>query len=182
MPNESKLSDGGWRSKTWNTKKSRPPASVRWSAWLGIWAVMAEQGARDKPGQQHADESRDAEAKQDKVPAGNRDRNNSEFGETASVHSERMEAGRLDEKTADLEAPVRASGRWADGVECRGGCKEADRHQHQATKQKEGTGSLHCEGERKMPNEAKLSDGRGGVKLRMQKGRLPPRPFAGARC
>ena len=36
MPNESKLSDGGWRRKTRDTEKTPPPASVRWSAWLGV--------------------------------------------------------------------------------------------------------------------------------------------------
>ena len=34
-PNELKLSDRGWPRKGWNTERSRPPASVRWSAWLG---------------------------------------------------------------------------------------------------------------------------------------------------
>ena len=34
-PNGLKLSDRGWRSKAWKQEKSRPPASVRWSAWLG---------------------------------------------------------------------------------------------------------------------------------------------------
>jgi hypothetical protein len=35
-PNGPKLSDGGWRCKSWNTEKTRPPDSVRWSALLGI--------------------------------------------------------------------------------------------------------------------------------------------------
>ena len=34
-PNGLKLSDGGWRRKMWNTEKTPPPASVRWSALLG---------------------------------------------------------------------------------------------------------------------------------------------------
>jgi hypothetical protein len=34
-PNGPKLSDRGWRRKSPNTKKAPPPASVRWSAWLG---------------------------------------------------------------------------------------------------------------------------------------------------
>ena len=34
-PNALKLSDGGWRRKTWDTEKAPPPASVRWSALLG---------------------------------------------------------------------------------------------------------------------------------------------------
>ena len=52
-PNGLKLSDGGWRRRTWDARKSRPPASVRWSAWLGggIWRwqaqpVEANEGAR----------------------------------------------------------------------------------------------------------------------------------------
>ncbi len=32
-PNGLKLSDRGWREKTWNTRKSPSPASVRWSAF-----------------------------------------------------------------------------------------------------------------------------------------------------
>ena len=35
VPNELKLSDRGWRRKSRNTEKTPPPASVRWSAWLG---------------------------------------------------------------------------------------------------------------------------------------------------
>ncbi len=35
VSNESKLSDGGWRRKSRNPEKAPPPASVRWSAWLG---------------------------------------------------------------------------------------------------------------------------------------------------
>ena len=34
-PNALKLSDGGWRRKTWIAKKTPSPASVRWSALLG---------------------------------------------------------------------------------------------------------------------------------------------------
>ena len=34
-PNASKLSDRGWRRKTWIAIESLPPASVRWSALLG---------------------------------------------------------------------------------------------------------------------------------------------------
>src|SRR6202012_622259 len=34
-PNASKLSDRGWRKQAQSTRKSLPPASVRWSAWLG---------------------------------------------------------------------------------------------------------------------------------------------------
>ena len=34
-PNGPKLSDGGWRSQAPNSGQTRPPASVRWSAWLG---------------------------------------------------------------------------------------------------------------------------------------------------
>ena len=34
-PNELKLSDRGWRGQAWTARRSRPPASVRWSAWLG---------------------------------------------------------------------------------------------------------------------------------------------------
>ena len=34
QPNGFKLSDRGWRSKTWSARKSRLPASVRWSALL----------------------------------------------------------------------------------------------------------------------------------------------------
>ena len=39
--NASKLSDRGWRGKTWNAGESPPPAAVRWSAWLGdrVWTV-----------------------------------------------------------------------------------------------------------------------------------------------
>ena len=41
-PNESKLSDGGWRCQGWNSEKAPSPASVRWSAWLGL-GVTSEQ-------------------------------------------------------------------------------------------------------------------------------------------
>jgi hypothetical protein len=41
-PNGPKLSDGGWRSQAWSTGKSRPPASVRWSALLGGAGVAVE--------------------------------------------------------------------------------------------------------------------------------------------
>ena len=34
VPNGLKLSDGGWRRKTWTAEKTPQPASVRWSAWL----------------------------------------------------------------------------------------------------------------------------------------------------
>ncbi len=34
-PNGLKLSDSGWRGQARSTGKGRPPASVRWSAWLG---------------------------------------------------------------------------------------------------------------------------------------------------
>ena len=34
-PNGPKLSDGGWRRKTWSAEKAPTPASVRWSALLG---------------------------------------------------------------------------------------------------------------------------------------------------
>ena len=34
-PNESKLSDRPWRSKTKLSKRDVPPWPVRWSAWLG---------------------------------------------------------------------------------------------------------------------------------------------------
>ena len=36
-PNGLKLSDRGWRKRTWIARKSRTPASVRWSALLGAW-------------------------------------------------------------------------------------------------------------------------------------------------
>src|SRR5438034_5657227 len=39
--NELKLSDRGWRGQAWGTKKGRPPASVRWSAWLGGGSFLA---------------------------------------------------------------------------------------------------------------------------------------------
>ena len=44
-PNELKLSDRGWRSQAPPTEKTRPPASVRWSAWLGAW--NSESGERE---------------------------------------------------------------------------------------------------------------------------------------
>src|SRR5213079_2808361 len=40
-PNAPKLSDRGWRGQAWSTKKGRPPASVRWSAWLGGGSFLA---------------------------------------------------------------------------------------------------------------------------------------------
>ena len=44
-PNESKLSDGGWRRKAWIAEEAPPPASVRWSALLGAWnSESAERG------------------------------------------------------------------------------------------------------------------------------------------
>src|SRR5207244_2039994 len=39
--NAPKLSDRGWRGQAWSTKKGRPPASVRWSAWLGGGSFLA---------------------------------------------------------------------------------------------------------------------------------------------
>ena len=53
-PNELKLSDRGWPRKTRNTQKAPPPASVRWSAWLGcpptegLW--MAQTDGMDSGG------------------------------------------------------------------------------------------------------------------------------------
>ena len=44
-PNESKLSDRHRRGQAWNSKKSRPPVPVRWSAWLGDWAGGPSGGA-----------------------------------------------------------------------------------------------------------------------------------------
>ena len=41
-PNGLKLSDGGWREKTWTARKCSPPASVRWSALLGVAGVADE--------------------------------------------------------------------------------------------------------------------------------------------
>lgn len=42
LVNGPKLNDGGWRRKTRNAEKSRPSASVRWSAVLGGGSVHAE--------------------------------------------------------------------------------------------------------------------------------------------
>ena len=35
VPDEDKFSDRGWRAQTMELGKDVPPASVRWSAWLG---------------------------------------------------------------------------------------------------------------------------------------------------
>src|SRR5439155_19679896 len=39
--NAPKLSDRGWRGQAWSTEKGRPPASVRWSAWLSGGSFLA---------------------------------------------------------------------------------------------------------------------------------------------
>ena len=44
-PNGLKLSDGGWRRKAQNTEKTPPPASVRWSAWLGAVESVENLGS-----------------------------------------------------------------------------------------------------------------------------------------
>ena len=46
-PNGLKLSDGGWRRKSRRREKSRPPASVRWSALLGPRPRNLDAGRTD---------------------------------------------------------------------------------------------------------------------------------------
>ena len=41
MPDEAKLSDRGWRGQAQRSEEAPPPASVRWSAWLGLRGVLA---------------------------------------------------------------------------------------------------------------------------------------------
>ena len=45
-PNELKLSDRGWPRKTKQAEKTRRPASVRWSAWLGPRLQSGGTGTR----------------------------------------------------------------------------------------------------------------------------------------